>query len=274
MANALISITELAGQLSESVVFDCRFSLADFAAGRQQYEAGHIPGAFHLDMETDLAGDNTTELGRHPLPRRADFESRLRACGVNSTSRIVLYDANRFAGAARAWWLLRYWGCDDVRLLNGGFGSWSAAGHGVETGSAVPTTTGNVTLSTGTPGALMDSATVRATVRSQSRVIVDSRETERFLGHSEPIDPVAGCIAGALNAPWQAVTNVDGMALDATQQRARWQAVGAGDSPIVYCGSGVTACVNLLSRELAGLSAGTLYNGGWSEWCALSQSED
>lgn len=274
MTNSLISNSELATKLSTNapatVVFDCRFSLMDFEAGRQLFESGHIPGAFHLDMEADLAGEKTGTNGRHPLPTKEQFESTLRKAGVNNDTEIILYDDNKFAGAARAWWLLRYFGHEDVQILDSGLAGWIAADRPTATGAASPCTPGRIVLNAGKSGMLIETAAMKTIVTEQSRTIIDSREPERFAGLQEPIDPTAGRIPGAKNAPWQTVTDNDGHAFEHAEQVQRWHTIGAGEVPIVYCGSGVTACVNLLSRELAGLPMGAMYPGGWSEWCALS----
>lgn len=269
MTEIMIEAAELAAWLDEMTVFDCRFSLNDPAAGLQAYRRRHIPEALHLHMEKDLAGRKTGNNGRHPLPERADFEATLRSAGMDTDSCVVLYDDNRLAGAARAWWLLKYFGHHDVRIVSGGFQAWADAGFATESGNPVPRTPGTVSLSAG------DSALVvaRDAVASRgSAAIVDSREPERFAGRAEPIDPVAGRIPDAVNLPWQGVTDESGRTLAPDVQRQRWQSCTDDENPIVYCGSGVTACVNLLARELAGLPGGRLYAGSWSEWCAHDES--
>lgn len=273
IATSLISSSELAIRLSaraaNTVVFDCRFSLMDFNAGRQLFEASHIPGALHLDMETDLAGDKTGANGRHPIPSKQHFELSLRKAGVNNATPIVLYDDNKFAGAARAWWLLRYFGHEDVRVLDGGLAGWIAADGPSSTGPAPPCAAGDIALTAGRTEMLIDTATMKTIVVERSRLIIDSREAERFAGLQEPIDPIAGRIPGAKNAPWQEVSDAQGHAFEQPAQQQRWQLISPDETPIIYCGSGVTACVNLLSRQLAGLPMGAMYPGGWSEWCAL-----
>jgi len=268
MTNLLIEASELAAWLDELIIFDCRFSLDDPAAGLREYRRDHIPEALHLHMEKDLAGGKTGRNGRHPLPELSKFESALSAAGMDNDSSVVLYDDNRFAGAARAWWLLGYFGHSDVRILNGGFRAWIDSGFATESGNPVPRRPGSVSLAPGDASMVAEHEAVRNACESLSSTLVDSRESERFGGSSEPIDPVAGRIPGALNLPWHSATDELGFAIAPEKQRDRWLACSDDEDPIVYCGSGITASVNLLTRKLAGLPGGRLYPGSWSEWCA------
>lgn len=272
MSAILIDPATLHDHLGQYRIFDCRFSLADPAHGQTQYHAAHIPGAMHLDMERDLSGHKTATSGRHPLPRRKDLNRCLRRAGVNQDSAVVVYDANRLAGAARAWWVLRYFGLHNVRVLDGGFGAWRSAGLPTHAGAEPLPAPGNVALSTPDTHRTVNRDEVLAALADASRIIVDAREARRFAGLEEPIDPVAGRIPGAVNIPWQQVTSEDGMVRRADVLRALWTDAHANDDPIVYCGSGVTASVLLLSRVLAGLDEGRLYAGSWSEWCAYESS--
>ncbi|MEO0996731.1 MAG: sulfurtransferase [Pseudomonadota bacterium] len=264
----LLEPAELAARLGDVAVFDCRFSLSDFDAGRRDWLAAHIPSAFHLDMETDLAGDKNGLNGRHPLPSRQALQRSLRGCGVGAGQAIVLYDDNRLAGAARAWWLLSYYGIDGVALLNGGFAAWRALDLPLESGERTRPGGGDVRLGDGDPRMLATLAQVRAASASGEPQLIDSREPPRFRGDEEPIDPVAGRIPKARNLPWQGVTAGDGTVLPAAAQAGRWHGFAAEPAPILYCGSGVTASVNALSRVLAGLEPARLYAGSFSEWCA------
>jgi thiosulfate/3-mercaptopyruvate sulfurtransferase len=252
---------------AQIVVVDCRFSLADPSLGRRLYSDSHIPGAHYLDLNQDLSSPVQPHGGRHPLPNLDQFASKLTAMGVRSgedATWVVAYDDSRFAFASRLWWLLRYLGHDQVAVLDGGFQGWQAAGYSVtadlpqpRVGSFIPQVR---------PERAVDIATVQA--RQNGVVLVDSREAERYRGEHEPIDPVAGHIPGAVNYPWQEVTDPQGYVLPELVQQQRWATLPPYQELIVYCGSGVTACVNLLSLEIAGISSAKLYPGSWSDWCS------
>lgn len=263
----IITANELKNNHQQKVIFDCRFRLDNERYGIEQYRIGHIPGAYYLDLNKDLSSQVQTHGGRHPLPDLETFAQTLRNAGVNQHSSIVLYDDSRMAYASRAWWLMRHIGLKDIQLLDGGFKAW------VDTGSALdrrepPRKAGNLkiqlradeTLSyadLNTPGA--------------SYTLIDSREKKRFLGEEEPIDPIAGHIPGALNYPWQEITNDQGFLNTGNFHQERWQSLAQQKNLVVYCGSGVTACVNLLSLEMAGIEA-KLYPGSWSDWCSYQQN--
>ncbi|MGF1494202.1 MAG: sulfurtransferase [Microcoleaceae cyanobacterium] len=268
----LVSPAWLAEQLNPPniVIVDCRFSLTQPALGRQQYQEGHLPGAVYLDLNQDLASPVQAHGGRHPLPDVDVFCQTLSKIGVTSGQTfVVAYDDSRFAFASRLWWLLNYLGHDRVALLDGGFSYWQNQGYPV-----------TADLTTPKPGEftpqiqsekLVDIATVKAEKERSSVVLVDSRDPERYLGKHEPIDPIAGHIPGAVNFPWKQVTNHAGLA-NATQQQQRWQDLASAESIMVYCGSGVTACVNLWSLALAGIQMGKLYAGSWSDWCSYPEN--
>ncbi len=249
------------------VIADCRFSLADPELGRQQYLLHHIPGAYYLDLNRDLSSPVAQHGGRHPLPAPEKLASKLSTIGVDSQKLVVAYDDFRFAFAARLWWLLRYLGHEQVAVLNGGFNGWLAAGY--PTTEAIPEAKlGNFVPQTQLP--TVDIAAVKACKDLPGVVLVDSREGDRYRGEREPIDPVAGHIPGAVNYPWQEVSDAQGYLRPITEQRQRWQEVQQAQEILVYCGSGVTACVNLLSLEIAGIHTGKLYPGSWSDWCSYS----
>ena len=272
MHNFFISATELrdlAG--SGCVIFDCRFSLADHGLGRQQYAEGHIPGAFHLDMEDDLSGPKGRHGGRHPVPDAPVFEATMRKFGVSDDSLVVAYDANRLAGAARLWWLLRYFGHQRIRLLDGGLAAWQAQGYPL-TPDGSSATAGNFTAR---PGSMpvADRDWIRDRLGDPATVLIDSREAPRYQGVEELIDPVAGHIPGALNAPWQKVTDERGFVQPVARQASDWQFLPDATEYVTYCGSGVTAAVSLLSLEMAGISNTRLYAGSWSDWCSYPENE-
>ncbi|MCA9973953.1 MAG: sulfurtransferase [Anaerolineales bacterium] len=260
----LIDVETLARRLADPawVIVDCRFSLADTAAGRRQYLAAHVPGAVYAHLDEMLSNPPATDRGRHPLPAPAVLTQRFGALGIDGTKQVVAYDDASGAIAARLWWMLRYMGHAAVAVLDGGWPAWQAAGH--------PTAAGDETnppaLFTGAPR--RDWLVTMPEVAAQA-LLVDSRDGARYRGEMEPIDAQAGHIPGAINYFFQENWGEDGRYLPPDVLRARLQAV-LGDTPaeeaVFYCGSGVTACVNLLALAHAGLGNGRLYAGSWSEW--------
>ncbi len=249
------------------IVVDCRFSLMQPELGRQQYAVGHIPGAYYLDLNQDLSSPVATHGGRHPLPDVDDLASKLAAIGIRwQQTWVVAYDDSRFAFASRLWWLLRYLGHDRVAVLDGGFAAWQQAGYAVST-AVPPPQTGEFTPHVRSP-LVVDIHTVAERKDLPTVALVDSREGDRYRGEREPIDPIAGHIPGAVNLPWQEVTTPEGFAQPPSLHQDRWRSLANAEEILVYCGSGVTACVNLLSLDLAGLANGKLYAGSWSDWCS------
>ncbi len=246
-------------------IVDCRFALSDPNLGRQQYEAARLPGAKYLDLNRDLSSPVGIHGGRHPLPDDRVLGAKLAAIGINSETIVVAYDDSRFGFAARLWWLLRYYGHDRVAVLDGGYSSWVKAGYPVTNQLPEVATPGDLQPQLQTDW-IVDVDEVRAIQTSPAHILIDSREVDRYLGKSEPIDPIAGHIPGAVNYPWQDVSTPAGLALPIAAQQQRWAAISPDVEPIVYCGSGVTACVNLLSLELAGIAGAKLYPGSWSDW--------
>jgi len=253
-----------------AVVFDCRFALADPFEGRMLYEQGHIPGAHYLDLNRDLAGPVGKHGGRHPLPDPAIFAATLARLGVGPESEVVAYDDSRLAFAARLWWLLRALGYRAPRLLNGGYRAFLNAGGVPEIEIPAPQSRAPGPL-TGFTG-YCDIDGLRE-IQAHGALLVDAREARRYAGLEEPIDPVAGHIPGAINRPWQDVTDADGRVLDTAGLHAHWADALDAEQLVVYCGSGVTACVNLFSLALLGREDATLYAGSWSDWCTYLGSE-
>jgi thiosulfate/3-mercaptopyruvate sulfurtransferase len=249
------------------VIVDCRFALADPTLGQQQYQTAHLPGSHYLDLNRDLSNPVGEHGGRHPLPDPANLGEKLAAMGVNTHTLVIAYDDSRFAFAARLWWLLRYYGHDRVAVLDGGYSNWLKAGYPVTTDLPQRSQRGNFQPQ---PQAnlIVDLAGVKVIQHSPTHLLIDSREPDRYLGKTEPIDPVAGHIPSAVNYPWQDVSTPDGFVLPIDRQQQRWAAILPDVEPIVYCGSGVTACANLLSLELAGIKYAKLYPGSWSDWCS------
>jgi thiosulfate/3-mercaptopyruvate sulfurtransferase len=269
----LISPPQLAQALEHSPlqVVDCRFQLSDPAWGYEQYLQGHIPGAVYLHLDRDLSSPIGRHGGRHPLPEPSQLVKTLAKMGITlGETWVVAYDDSRFAFASRLWWLLRYLGHERVSLLDGGWQAWQAAGLAIASGlgevSSIPIV--NDFVPTVQSDWLVDWETMQTKLNSPGTVLVDSRERDRYEGKREPIDPIAGHIEGAICLPWQEVTTPDGYCQSPAILRQRWQEQEKAEEIIVYCGSGVTACVNLFSRAIAGLPMAKLYPGGWSDWCS------
>lgn len=255
----------LAAQIpSGATVLDVRWELGwPPGAGRERYLDGHIPGAAFVDLETALAGP-PGEGGRHPLPAADAFGSAMRAAGVSGDRPVVVYDGGILMAAARAWWLLRYFGHPRVSVLDGGFSGWLAAGHAIERG-AVAVEAGDF-VPRGGGMAVLD-ASGAARVAAGGGVLLDARAGERFRGEVEPVDPVAGHIPGAVNVPGSELLRPEGGLLDREGLRERFEAAGVRDGVSVgaYCGSGVTAALSVLALSEAGFDA-ALYVGSWSDW--------
>ncbi|NEY33807.1 sulfurtransferase [Streptomyces sp. PRKS01-65] len=267
--NAIISATELAGDLAGTrppVLLDVRWQLSlakaagapDFD-GRAAYAAGHIPGAVFVDLDRELAAAPGRG-GRHPLPDLAEFGAAMRRAGVSSARPVVVYDGGQGWAAARAWWLLRWTGHPDVRVLDGGLPSW----QGPLATEAPDPAPGDFEPAAGASG-LLDADAAAALARSG--VLFDARAGERYRGEVEPIDRVGGHIPGAVSAPTTENVAPDGRFLPAGKLRARFEALGAteGTEVGVYCGSGVSAAHEVLALAVAGIPA-ALYVGSWSEW--------
>ncbi len=245
-----------------ATVLDVRWELGG-PPGRPQYLEGHIPGAAFVDLDTALAAPPGPG-GRHPLPTPDAFGAAMRAGGVSTDRPVVVYDAGTSMAAARAWWLLRYFGHTQVFVLDGGFSGWLAAGGAIERGAVAVEPGDFVPRAGGMP--LLDAA--RAALVAGTGVLLDARAPERYRGEREPIDPVAGHIPGAVNVPATELLRLEGRGLlDAADLRSRFEAAGVRDGAPVgaYCGSGVTAAFEVLALERAGYR-GALYVGSWSDW--------
>ncbi|NEO72564.1 sulfurtransferase [Moorena sp. SIO3H5] len=249
------------------VVVDCRFALSDPNQGYEQYKVSHIPGAHYLDLNKDLSRPVERHGGRHPLPEPGKLAQKLAGIGVNFQKTLVIaYDDSRFAFASRLWWLLRYLGHDQVGLLDGGWKGWHSQGYPVT--DQERTTKPGIFVEQLRSDWVVDINSVKVRKDLPEVALVDSRESDRYLGKREPIDPVAGHIPGAINYPWHGVTDTNGYLQPLASQQERWTELENKQEILVYCGSGVTACVNLFSLALAGINTGKLYAGSWSDWCS------
>jgi thiosulfate/3-mercaptopyruvate sulfurtransferase len=265
----LIDAQELAAAIDDCVVVDCRHDLLNLSAGAQAYAKGHLPGARFMHQDDDLAGPKTGRNGRHPLPDREALAGRLRAAGLNRGQQLVAYDDHGGSYAGRLWWLARWLGHAQVAVLDGGMGAWKNAGFPLDT--AVPTPRAGDFVAGAPLVRAVDTDAIVGQLGSGRLVVVDTRVADRYAGKTEPIDPVAGHIPGALNRPFQENLRPDGRFKPAEVLRREYEALLSGRSPaevVFHCGSGVVACHSIISMELAGLSGSALYPGSWSEWCA------
>ena len=261
--SVLVSAGELLADDGQVVLLDVRWALGD-DGGRDKYLAGHLPGAVFVDLETELADPPSPEGGRHPLPSIQRLQSVARRWGIRAGDAVVAYDATGGMAAARAWWLLRWGGLTDVRLLDGGLAAWTAAGGPLEPGDVVPEP-GDVTLTGGgMPVLTIDDA---AALPSSGGVLLDARAGERYRGEVEPIDPRAGHVPGAVSAPTTENLGADGRFRSTDELAQRFAGLGAvpGTTVGVYCGSGVTAAHEVAALAVAGIEA-ALWPGSWSQW--------
>lgn len=268
MKTTLVRVEELAAAPGWRVV-DCRHDLADPQAGRAQYDQGHVRGAVHAHLDTVLSGAKDGSNGRHPLPGRQALADWLGAHGIGPDDQVVVYDAAGGAMAARLWWLLRWLGHEAVAVLDGGWQAWVAAGlpvsQDVPQPDAVSFPVRESLVRT------VDTDDVVANLSTRRQRVVDARAAGRYAGVGETLDPKGGHIPGAVNRPFADNLAADGHFKPADTLRAEFTAVLGGTAPrdvIAQCGSGVTACHNLLALEVAGLGGAALYPGSWSAWCS------
>lgn len=264
----LISAFELRQRLQQGpapMVLDARFNLGDPEAGARAFDAGHIEGARYVHLNRDLSAPLTGTNGRHPLPTREAFEATLDQMGLRTDTPVVVCDDQGGMFAARLWWMLRWVGHAQVQVLDGGWAAWQALDHGANeahASAAAPQPRSFIPLS-------VDQ--VLADLDQPHQQLLDARGADRFRGDNETLDPVGGHIPGALNRPFMHNLQADGHFLPADVLRQAFTSVLKGTPPahvVHQCGSGVTACHNLLAMEIAGLHGSRLYPGSWSEWCA------
>lgn len=268
---ALIDPAALRPHLDEPAwaLVDCRFDLAAPHAGQAAYLAGHIPGAVYAHLERDLSGPVTAGRGRHPLPPPEIVAAAFSRWGIDSAVQVVAYDDCGGGRAARLWWCLHWLGHRAAAVLDGGIGAWIETGGPLRSGeeSRPP----RRFAARPHPEQIAEAAEIERTLEDPALVLIDSRAPDRYRGEVETIDPVAGHIPGARNRPWEANLDARGRMLPPMALRPAFERLLGGAAPesaVVYCGSGVTACQNLLAMASAGLPGARLYPGSWSEWCA------
>jgi thiosulfate/3-mercaptopyruvate sulfurtransferase len=269
----LISAAELAEHIFDPqwMVLDCRHDLTNPDAGRNAYAEGHLPNAQFVHLDSDLGGVKSaadgTFRGRHPLPDRATFIDTLRRLGINNDTQVVVYDAHGGMFAARLWWMLRWVGHDAVAVLDGGLPAWQT--HGMFLSTEQPAHTFGTLKEKSSLVASVDAGDVLQNLANGKRTVIDARSPDRFRGENETLDPVGGHIPNAKNRFFKDNLQADGRFKPAEELRAAFnQLIDEPTEAIMQCGSGVTACHNLLAMEVAGLKGAALYPGSWSEWCS------
>lgn len=257
------------GRTADWVIVDCRFDLQNEDWGRAQYEIAHIPGAIYAHVGHDLSAPMTGRNGRHPWPDVQTMTSTFGRMGIGPGTQVIVYDQDIGMFASRLWWMLRAMGHEAVAVLDGGWTAWTREGRATVSGAEIrPATT---FFASPRPELLVDAAEVEASLPDRTLLLVDARAPERFEGRSETLDPVAGHIPGAVNRFFRTNVDENGLMRSPEALRAEFLETAGGRPPeqvVMYCGSGVTACHNLLALEHAGLGGARLYAGSWSEWCA------
>ena len=265
----LISAKDLHRHLNDPnyVIIDCRFSLADTEAGFTAYRHGHIPNTRYAHLDKDLSSNITDFTGRHPLPNFTQLVKKLGAWGIDNNSQVVVYDDVSGAFAGRLWWLLRGLGRSNVAVLDGGYKHWQRLSFPITT--ILPSIKPSIFRAYPSEHLALNALEVQNGLAQKAICLVDARTPERYRGKNEPIDPVAGHIPGAVNRPFQSNLDSKGFFLSPEVLRNQFKTLIGNKNPqqvVHMCGSGVTACHNLLAMEVAGLTGSKLYPGSWSEW--------
>ena len=272
MYTTLISATALKNFNGELRIFDCSADLAKPQAGMEQFLDKHIAGALFADINSDLSTHDTNlaiNAGRHPLPSREHFATWLSASGVSNDTQVVVYDRQGMNYCGRLWWMLKWCGHEAVAVLDGGLQAWESVAGALQTGQAATPATASFALREPLV-VLKYTAEVAKALGQATQTIVDARAPARYKGETEPFDPVAGHIPGALNRPFNSNIGSDGLMKPAQVLRAEFDTLLAGhaaDSVVHHCGSGISAVPNVIAMEVAGLGRTALYAGSWSEWC-------
>ena len=267
----LVSVTDLAAHLDDAgwVVCDCRHDLANTEAGRRAYSESHIPGARFVHLDQDLSAPLTGRNGRHPLPDPERFARRMGELGISNSSQVVAYDTSGGCYAARMWWMLRWLGHESAAVLDGGWDAWREAPHPIT--DQIPVIKAARFTMLRRADMACDAGYIVANLGKSRPRLLDARSPDRFRGENETLDPVAGRIPGAVNRFFKLNLDADGGFKPSSALRQEFNAVIGARVPsdlVHYCGSGVTACHNLLAMEIAGLTGSRLYPGSWSEWCS------
>ncbi|WP_444930750.1 sulfurtransferase [Microbulbifer sp. SSSA002] len=269
-SRALIEVADLVElkNTGAAVILDCRYSLADRDSGARDYRAGHIPGAYYACLHRDLSAPLQRYGGRHPMPTATQFQAFARKLGINSDTPVIAYDDNRLGFAARAWFLFFFFGHKKISILNGGLKAWLDVGEALDTSEPILSRQGNFSAQA-KENLLVHYETIKQNLGKAPWQLVDARDSQRFEGLEEPIDPIAGHIPTAINRPWQNITDKNnGKVKSIAELKAQFDNLTDGKPLLNYCGSGVTACVNFYAQYLAGRHDSLLYPGSWSDWCA------
>lgn len=271
ICNTVVDCATLAAHLDDKdwLIFDCRHQLSDPAFGERAYAAGHLPGAFFLHLDRDLSAPMSGDNGRHPLPDPQCLAQKLSEAGVSNRTQVVVYDDAGGMIAGRLWWLLRWLGHERVALLDGGIGRWLKEGRPLDT--ALPETVPAEFAVKLQDALLVSAKAVQASLADGELCLVDARSPDRFRGENETLDPVGGHIPGARNRFFRDNLDGEGCFRPATELRREFLTLLAGaeaQQAVMQCGSGVSACLNVLAMEIAGLPGARLYAGSWSEWCS------
>jgi thiosulfate/3-mercaptopyruvate sulfurtransferase len=267
MYSTIVSTDLLATHLDDWAIVDCRFDLQNERRGRDQYRSAHIPGAVYAGLNADLSATPTGTNGRHPMPAVEALAATFSRLGIDRSTQVVAYDQDTGSWASRLWWLLRYLGHDAVAVLDGGWAKWAREDKPTRAGDEIRT--GTAFVPSPRPDRRVEVDDVAARIDDAARVLIDARAPERFEGRNETVDRVAGHIPGAVNHFFKRNLADDGTMLPPDTLRATFERLLGGHAPadaVMYCGSGVTACHNLLAMEHAGLPGARLYVGSWSEW--------
>lgn len=273
MLDHLVSCSWLKEHLDDDQIriLDCRFELGKPTLGYEAYLKEHIPNAVYVDLEKDMSSVVSSHGGRHPLPDVNDFVAKLGAIGIRKSMTIVAYDDQGGAMASRLWWLLKYVGVENVYVLDSSFSMWRELGY--ETSTQIPQFDQTIVVPNINEQLLANMEDVKAAISKQQVVLIDSRESKRFLGIEEPIDKIAGHIPTAQNYFWKDCLAENGIWATKEQQEKRFEQLDRNQDIIVYCGSGVTACPNVLVLQSLGFKNVKLYLGSWSDWISYEENE-
>ena len=271
--STLISVDELKALIEtpELRLFDCRFYLSAPEKGMDEYQKGHIVNSQYAHLDQQLAGQTSAQTGRHPLPEKQDFEKQLNKWGVNESSQIIVYDDMNGAIAARLWWMCKWAGLNSVAVLDGGIQAWVSQDNEL---TKIPGQHSSSHYKAHFDDSLwLTTQSLQQLITDHTTVLTDARAKERYIGKVEPIDKVAGHVPGAINIPFDSNLDAHGCFKSKTELTNLHNCTNDGSNVIAMCGSGVTACHNILARAHAGIGMGKLYVGSWSEWITDSERE-